>query len=204
MSSASMLCPSCKAKLRVESPLAGQRLKCPRCGAFLKVRNKTDDDADSFLRNEDTEPLSSVETKTEPSDPILVNHDEPENLPQPLPEPGPAYPVSRPQHRPRRRPRPVVVVQPVQVHTRIIVAKSAGTAAVLELVFGMFFHTFGIGHIYAGNVVLGLFLILFSWAVLAVNLVLLLVGIGIVTLPCCWLIGLIVSPLLAALSCQAP
>jgi hypothetical protein len=53
------------------------------------------------------------------------------------------------------------VPQPVQVVVRGS-GRSSGTAAVLEVIFGLFFQTFGIGHIYAGNVGTGLFL-MFGW-----------------------------------------
>lgn len=80
--------------------------------------------------------------------------------------------------------------------------KSGGSAAVLELVFGLFLQTFGVGHMYAGNVGLGLLLMFGYWFVLFANVLLCFLGIGFVTGPACWLLALVVSPLLAAQSCS--
>jgi len=77
-------------------------------------------------------------------------------------------------------------------------AKSAGVAAMLEVLFGLFAQTFGIGHIYAGRIGVGLAIMFGYWALTAVNLLLCFVLIGFVTLPMCWLIAMIVSPLMAA------
>jgi hypothetical protein len=75
-----------------------------------------------------------------------------------------------------------------------------GTAAVLEILGGLLIHTFGIGHMYAGNVFLGLIFMFGGWVVLAVNVALCFVLIGFVTLPVCWVGMLIFSPILAASS----
>jgi hypothetical protein len=77
--------------------------------------------------------------------------------------------------------------------------KSKAVAAVLEAVPGIF-QVFGIGHLYAGNLVIGLAVLFGYWFVLAVNLALCLVVIGFVTGPLCWLAAMIASPLLAARS----
>jgi hypothetical protein len=79
--------------------------------------------------------------------------------------------------------------------------QSPGTAAALELIFGLFFGTFGLGHMYAGNVVAGLVIMFGGWFVLFVNVLLCFVGIGFITLPLCWIAMLIASPVLAASSC---
>jgi hypothetical protein len=80
--------------------------------------------------------------------------------------------------------------------------KSGGTAAILEVLPGFFFHTFGIGHIYAGNVAVGLLLLFGGWIALAINLVLCLFLIGFITLPLTWIALMIASPILAAQSCN--
>jgi TM2 domain-containing membrane protein YozV len=80
--------------------------------------------------------------------------------------------------------------------------KSGGTAAILEVLPGFFLSVFGIGHMYAGNVGLGILIMIGWWVVLAINIMLCLVVIGFVTLPLSWLIMLIASPLLAAQSCK--
>lgn len=80
--------------------------------------------------------------------------------------------------------------------------KSGGTAAALEVIFGLFFLTFGIGHIYAGNVGSGLFL-MFGWwffLVIASCLGVLTLGLGIILIPACWFLLIILSPIMAASS----
>lgn len=79
---------------------------------------------------------------------------------------------------------------------------SGGVAAMLELFFGLFFGTFGIGHIYGGHVAFGLFVMFGAWFVLGVNVALIFLGIGFLTLPLCWIAMLIISPLIAASSCR--
>lgn len=76
--------------------------------------------------------------------------------------------------------------------------KSGAVAALLELLPGLFCGTFGIGHIYAGNVGVGLLFMFGFWIVTAINGALMLVLIGFVTLPLCWVGFLILSPILAA------
>ncbi|HEX8503353.1 MAG TPA: hypothetical protein VF659_22405 [Pyrinomonadaceae bacterium] len=76
--------------------------------------------------------------------------------------------------------------------------KSSGTAALLEVLPGLFFQTFGIGHIYAGNVAAGLLLMFGYWLVQFVNLLLCFVLVGFVTLPLCFLLAIIISPITAA------
>ena len=62
---------------------------------------------------------------------------------------------------------PPVPPQVQHVHHHYVPAKSSGTAAILELVPGIFIQTFGIGHLYAGNVGTGLLLITHDMGVVA-------------------------------------
>lgn len=71
----------------------------------------------------------------------------------------------------------------------------------MEVLPGLFFQTFGIGHIYAGNVLTGLFFMFGYWAVAFINGLLMFVVIGFVTFPLCWLATMILSPILAARAC---
>ncbi len=79
--------------------------------------------------------------------------------------------------------------------------KSGGIAALLEVGPGFFFQTFGIGHIYAGNVATGLFFLFGYWVLCFINFLLCFIFIGFVTWPLCWLIAMILSPILAARAC---
>lgn len=89
-----------------------------------------------------------------------------------------------------------------QVHHYYYPQKSGGTAALLEVIPGLF-QIFGIGHLYAGNVVTGLLIMFGYWFVLFINILLSFVVIGLFTGPLCWLIAMIASPLIAANSCNA-
>jgi TM2 domain-containing membrane protein YozV len=79
--------------------------------------------------------------------------------------------------------------------------KDPGVAALLE-VLPAFFQIFGMGHIYAGNTLTGLVLMLGWWAVCAVNFVLLFLIIGYITWPLCWIAAVIVSSLWASRSAK--
>jgi len=81
--------------------------------------------------------------------------------------------------------------------------KSGGTAAVLEVVFGLFFQTFGIGHMYAGNVLVGILFMFGYWFVLLINILLCFIFVGFITAPLCWIAALIISPILASVSCSS-
>lgn len=88
------------------------------------------------------------------------------------------------------------------VHHHYHPQKSGGIAAVLEVVPGLF-QIFGIGHMYAGNVLTGLFFMFGYWALALVNFLLLFVVIGWITWPLCWIATMIISPLIAANSCKS-
>ena len=77
-------------------------------------------------------------------------------------------------------------------------SRRPGTAAALEIVFGLFLHTFGIGWMYAGKVGMGIFIMLSWWVVVFINYLLLHVLIGFVTWPLCLLFAMIVTPILAS------
>jgi TM2 domain-containing membrane protein YozV len=75
--------------------------------------------------------------------------------------------------------------------------KNPGLAILLELLGGFLFQTFGIGNMYAGNVGVGVGLMLGYWALTAVNFVLCFVFIGFITWPLTWIAFAILSPILA-------
>jgi hypothetical protein len=77
--------------------------------------------------------------------------------------------------------------------------RSGGTAALLELLGGLFCSLFGLGHIYAGSVGTGLFL-MFGWWFFVAASVLVCAPIALVVVPAAWFLLLIVSPLTAASS----
>lgn len=75
--------------------------------------------------------------------------------------------------------------------------KNPGLAVALELIGGFFLQTFGIGHLYAGNIGLGLGLMFGYWVLMAINIVLCAVLIGFVTWPITWLAFMIISSITA-------
>ncbi|HSO32370.1 MAG TPA: hypothetical protein VLT33_07640, partial [Labilithrix sp.] len=75
--------------------------------------------------------------------------------------------------------------------------KNPGLAVALELLGGFFLQTFGVGHLYAGNVGLGLGLMFGYWVLMAINILLCAVLIGFVTWPLTWLAFMIISAITA-------
>ena len=95
------------------------------------------------------------------------------------------------------------VYQPPQhvqhvVHHYYAPPKSSGVAALLELLPGLFFQTFGIGHMYAGNVGVGLLLMFGYWIVLFFNILLCFLLIGLITTPLCWMAMMVISTVTAS------
>jgi hypothetical protein len=109
----------------------------------------------------------------------------------------------------RRRPEPREYRGAPAVHVHVHGGgPRGGVAALLEVVFGLLLGTFGIGHMYAGHVVTGLFLMFGWWLFVFVNLLLCCTGlwipVALVLVPSCWLLLLLFSPLLAAISAAEP
>jgi hypothetical protein len=76
-------------------------------------------------------------------------------------------------------------------------AKNPGLAVGLELGGGFLFQTFGIGHLYAGNIGMGLGLMFGYWALTAINIVLCFALIGFVTWPITWIAFMVLSAITA-------
>jgi TM2 domain-containing membrane protein YozV len=76
--------------------------------------------------------------------------------------------------------------------------RSSGVAVLLEVLPGFFLQTFGIGHIYAGNVGVGLLFMFGYWFIQFINILLCFLIVGFFTLPLCWLAAMIISPIVAA------
>lgn len=73
-----------------------------------------------------------------------------------------------------------------------------GIAALLEILPGVFLQTFGIGHIYAGNVGRGLILMFGYWILSFINYLLCFVLVGFVTWPLTFLAFAIFSTIAAS------
>lgn len=116
----------------------------------------------------------------------------------------PAYQPPRayqPPQQPQQPPYPYYPQQqPVQhvVHHYQSPPKSAGTAVLLEILPGFFFQTFGIGHMYAGNVGTGLLIMFGYWFLTFVNFLLCFLLIGFITWPLSFLATLLISSITAS------
>ena len=75
--------------------------------------------------------------------------------------------------------------------------KTPGVAVLLEVIPGFFLQTFGIGNIYAGNIITGIVLMLTYWTLLLVNIFLAFFLIGFVTGPLTFVVYLVVAILTA-------
>lgn len=75
--------------------------------------------------------------------------------------------------------------------------KNPGLAVALELLGDFFFQTFGVGHLYSGNIGLGLGLMFGYWVLMAINILLCAVLVGFVTWPLTWLAFMIISAITA-------
>jgi TM2 domain-containing membrane protein YozV len=113
----------------------------------------------------------------------------------------PAYQPPRPHQPPPPYPYPPQHVQHVVHHYRTP-PKTTAVAVLLEVLPGLFLQTFGIGHLYAGNVVAGLLFMFGYWFVQFINILLCFVLIGFITLPLCFLLALVISPILASNAAQ--
>jgi hypothetical protein len=93
----------------------------------------------------------------------------------------------------------------VNVNTKVVVVDRSrreytgdvGGAVVVEIILG-FLGIFGVGHFMNGNVGNGLLFMFGYWFLFAINLALLLVAIGFITLPLTWLCFIIISPIVVA------
>jgi hypothetical protein len=89
------------------------------------------------------------------------------------------------------------VYPPQGVMNPMVTPKNGGLAVALELLGGFFFQTFGIGHLYAGNVGVGHGLMFGYWALTAINFVLCFAFIGFITWPITWVAFMVISAITA-------
>jgi hypothetical protein len=87
--------------------------------------------------------------------------------------------------------------QPVPMMNPAVPQKNPGLAVALELLGGFFFQTFGIGHLYAGNIGVGLGLMFGYWVLTAINVALCFVFVGLITWPLTWLAFMILASITA-------
>lgn len=90
-----------------------------------------------------------------------------------------------------------ISVPPPRPAVPVVVQKSAAAAVALELVLGLF-GVFGVGNLYAGRTAEGVILMVSFWVLFWINVFLIFVFIGVVTMPLTWIGYMIAGPLLAA------
>ena len=101
--------------------------------------------------------------------------------------PAPGYGPPQPQYPGMQQPMMNPMATP----------KNPGLAVALELLGGFFFQTFGIGHLYSGNVGVGLGLMFGYWVLTAINFALCFVFVGLITWPLTWLAFMILASITA-------
>src|SRR5262249_55309257 len=95
-------------------------------------------------------------------------------------------------------PPPIAPMQPMMgMGMPMVQNKNPGLAVGLELGGGFLFQTFGIGHLYAGNIGMGLGLMFGYWALTAINIALCFVLVGFVTWPITWIAFMVLSAITA-------
>ncbi|MDF1754561.1 MAG: DUF4339 domain-containing protein [Verrucomicrobiales bacterium] len=86
---------------------------------------------------------------------------------------------------------------PVRIDGNYHRMKSPGIAILLEIIPGVFFQTFGLGNIYAGNLTSGLVLMLTYWSLAILNFFLLFILLGFITWPITFVIYLVLAIIFA-------
>ena len=97
-----------------------------------------------------------------------------------------------------QHPYPSTIGQPLHARPLASGARSPGLAFGMELLLGGVFQLFGLGHIYAGRPVLGMAWLLGYMLIQAVNIALMGVVIGFITLPLTWLVATVIASISAA------
>ena len=208
-------CTGCGKSLKIADEHAGRRARCPNCNTIVEVPLAADSRvrepaiqrsivAPSAPNKPTALPMSSPKQVFEPAShqpavnstaliPAPVSYNGPPAYSSPIqnaasshyePRVQPYNPYQQQRHSPAYGP-PKQQADP-------------GIAALLEVLGGMFAQTFGIGHIYAGNVGTGLLFMFGYWFLCFINILLMIVFIGILTYPLCWIIIMIISPIVAA------
>ena len=110
----------------------------------------------------------------------------------------PAYQPPRPYQPPQPQ-QPSYPYPPQHVvHHYQSPPKTTAVAVLLEVLPGLCLQTFGIGHMYSGNVGVGLLFMFGYWFVQFINILLCFVLIGFITGPLCFVLALVISPILAS------
>ena len=209
-----LACTGCGKSLKIADEHAGRRARCPSCSTVVEVPAAET----SEVRKPAMQPVS-VHARSENLTPL------PMSPPNQTFEPAPRHaapnstalvPVphaynqrpanSAPQsyaapshYEPRVQPyNPYPQQQYGQGYQRPQHQADPGIAALLEVLGGMFAQTFGLGHIYAGNITAGLLFMFGYWFLCFINIMLMFVLVGILTYPLCWIMIMIISPIVAA------
>ncbi len=206
-------CNGCGKSLKVADEHAGRRARCPSCETLVSI--PTAEPAMQAAAPIPT-PHRPAPLPTSPASPVqanapnVVSYDDrqqtamvpsaPPPIPQQQAQPQQTSVIPAPNYNNGYQNSGYQGVQPVvhHHHHNRGGGQDPAIAALLEVLGGMFIQTFGIGHIYAGNIAVGLLFMFGYWAMCVVNFILLFVAIGFITYPLTWVAAMILSPILAA------
>ena len=189
-------CTSCGRSLKISDEHAGKKARCPSCRAVNAIPMS----APGRVAEPVMQPAAALAGQHAPL-PMSASPTDAKQTFIPAPSSTAMVPVSKPNYgEPRVQP---YNPQPYQqqyapAYQRPQSSADPGVAALLEVLGGMFMQTFGIGHIYAGNVTTGLLFMFGFWFLCAINVILMVVLIGFLTYPICWIAIMIISPIVAA------
>ena len=211
-----LACIGCGKSLKIADEHAGRRARCPSCRAVIEVPSAEASrvgepvmqpavDRSALERPSQTRlPMSAPEHTYEPALCQPVKNSTALVPAPPAYQTSPSYAAPQPATAPGHYESHAQPYAPYHQQRRATVyhrprhQADPGIAALLEVLGGMFAQTFGIGHIYAGNVTTGLLFMLGYWFLCVINFVLLFVFIGVLTFPLCWVLIMIISPIVAA------
>lgn len=182
-------CPACLRTIKSPDDLAGQMARCPHCRSVERVPGS---------------PRTSPPVTLQPAQSPFVQDDDPPPRRSRRDDDRDDDDDS-PRRRRRRRPDPYDDYDDdfePRGRSYYQPPKSAGIAAILEVVGG-FFQVFGLGNMYAGNIGVGLLFLFGYWFVAAFFFVVsILTCTGWLVLPMLWMTTLIVSICTATASCK--
>lgn len=181
MSMIHFFCKNCGGQLKANADAVGKRCACPRCRSSMTVPNTTAATSFEDQKGDDLTPCPYCSEKIQRSARKCKHCGE----------------ILDRELRESRRIEPNRALSQSNNSNGNPQEKSLALAMLLELLPGLCIQTFGIGHIYAGNTGVGIGFLVGFWAIVLANIALIFFcGVGLIIWPVCWIIFMIVSPVL--------